>query len=247
MSSGWFPHEQQKKTNKDSNNTYFEDMESKMMFISKPETASGMVPFAEFSSFIIKNKEEVVQDYHDSSREDATKVVVDDDSWWEQQLFLSLALTVSPETAIGAFHCGEVLDDDMKQQLVQKQQAAALPKTFTEAMDDPRAIVVTSMEEPFSIVDVNEAWVGLCGYTKEEAKNQQLGHLLQGPETNVDDARQMVSKVQTGQYSRAVLTNYTKDGRKFQNYIQLGILDEDGDAQYFVGVLQEVQKQQTMG
>lgn len=219
----WFPHE----TQKVSENLYFQERETQLMMLSNPETATGMVPFSEVSY-----------------TEQSDINLLNENDFLEQQLLLSLALMASPESALGVFHSGEVLKDDMKEQLLQTED---LPKTLTEALDDPRPMVVTSMEPPFSVVNVNEAWVGLCGYTKEEATNHSIGSLLQGPETELDVAKRMISQVKTQQYSQATLTNYTKDGREFQNHVQVGILEDD-DVKYFVGILQEVQQQQqTMG
>ena len=47
----------------------------------------------------------------------------------------------------------------------------------------------------------------------------------------------LVSKVLTGEEGGVVLTNYTKNGRRFRNHLRVGPLDEG----LFVGVLREIQ------
>lgn len=157
----------------------------------------------------------------------------------------SFSLLASPETALGGFHYGEMLDDTTKRQLLEHMsQQESLPKTLSEALADPRPIVVTSSASPFDIVDVNEAWVGLCGYSREEAVNRNLGDLLQGPETSVRVARDMISRLKREHHSEALITNYTKSGRKFQNRVKVGLLStDDGTDCFIVGVLEEVEKE----
>lgn len=123
--------------------------------------------------------------------------------------------------------------------------AQPLPTTLKEAKDihDDRAIVITEATVPFKIVRVNEAWEGLCGYAQDEAKGHTLGDLLQGPETDVGAATALVDKLMHGMEAGAVLTNYAKDGRKFQNRIRVGTLRNQHDkVTHFVGVLKEIQE-----
>jgi PAS domain S-box-containing protein len=159
-----------------------------------------------------------------------------------QEFFDNMSLMTSPESASGVVSSIEMMDDESKAMYLRLQaRMTEIPTTLTDAMSDPRPIVVTALEPPFNVVDVNDAWVGLCGYQREEALNQHLGKLLQGPETNLHTARDMISQLRREHSANAVLTNYTKDGRKFRNRVRAGILsDEQGNAQYFVGVLEEM-------
>jgi PAS domain S-box-containing protein len=126
---------------------------------------------------------------------------------------------------------------------------AALPKTLKDVLRmKSRAIVVTETKKPFRVVDVNECWEGLCGYSFSEARGKTLGSLLQGPETNQVAATGLVSHLLAGEEAGAVLINYTKDGRQFKNRIRVGpIFDEVNGTTitHFVGVLEEL-KEQTM-
>lgn len=121
-----------------------------------------------------------------------------------------------------------------------------LPKSINQISpskldEDARAIVVTDPKNPYHIVAVNASWESLCGYTRDECKGLSLGPLLQGPETDMDNVMAMLSKLLAGEEAEALLTNYTKNGRKFQNKVKVGpIKDEMGKTVNFVGVLEEM-------
>ena len=117
-----------------------------------------------------------------------------------------------------------------------------LPTTLHEAeLIEDQAVVITESSLPFRIVRVNAAWEGLCGYTQDEARGKTLGDLLQGPETDVGAATALVDKLIHGEEAGAVLTNYAKGGRKFQNRIRVGTLKNQHDkVTHFVGVLKEI-------
>ena len=128
-------------------------------------------------------------------------------------------------------------------------QASAVP--LPRSMDDigqakldidTRAIVLTETRNPFNIVTVNKAWEELCGHGRDECRGKSLGELLQGPETDMDTGRSLVSKLLAGeQVDSLLMTNYTKSGRKFLNRVSAGqIVNELGKTVYFVGVLSEV-------
>ena len=119
---------------------------------------------------------------------------------------------------------------------------APLPSTLADALrlDDPRAIVVTEANAPFRIVSVNPAWEHLCGYTLDECHGKTL-QCIQGPETNSSAVTALMSQLLRGEEAGTVLTNYTKNGRKFQNRLQVKPLkDEFSRITHFVGVLREV-------
>jgi PAS domain S-box-containing protein len=202
----------------------FEPFMDSLSLIASPETAIGVVHYGE------------MLDKPDAQRNDLPDSSV-------ESLLHSLSLFASPETATGAVHFAEMLDDSMKAQLLESMYfQESLPKTMLEALADSRAVVITSAASPFDIVEVNDAWVGLCGYSREEALNRNLGDLLQGPETSAHVTRNMFSRLKREHYSEAFIANYTKTGRKFQNHVKVGLLsNEEGMTTFFVGVLEEIQ------
>lgn len=127
-----------------------------------------------------------------------------------------------------------------------KPYSQPLPKSINDISsskldEDSRAMVITETKNPFRVVAVNTAWEDLCGYQRDECQGVSLGHLLQGPETNMPAVMSLVSKLLAGEEAGTVLTNYTKHGRKFKNDIRVRpIVDEMGKTINFIGVLREL-------
>ena len=167
----------------------------------------------------------------------------------------SLLLLSSPDTATGQVSGLELLDDATKKDVYDFYAAKEqLPTTLQEALDDERPIVVTSASSPFEVVDVNPAWVSLCGFTREEAVGKHLQELIQGPETDGQVAAAMVRQLRQQSYAQASLTNYTKDGRKFENRVTVGVVSAASSAamaaleeMYFVGVLDDLSSKKQSG
>merc|ERR1711982_54191 len=89
----------------------------------------------------------------------------------------------------------------------------------------------------------NDAWVSLCGFSKYEARHHSLD-IIQGPETNERSLKDMIEPLLVGDEVDTVVTNYTKSGRKFHNYIRAGpLVDTKNHITHFVGVLQELSEQ----
>eukprot|EP00536_Pseudo-nitzschia_multiseries_P000544 jgi/Psemu1/249655/estExt_Genewise1Plus.C_70014 len=126
-----------------------------------------------------------------------------------------------------------------------------LPTTIEDALNDERPVIITNIESPFLVVDVNGAWEGLCGYHRDEAIGRNIGSLLQGPETDIETADNAIRSLRENGFSEAVLTNYTKNGRKFKNHLKIGMIPAAGnihdssssDDSYFVGVLYDMDRQ----
>ncbi len=118
---------------------------------------------------------------------------------------------------------------------------APLPRTREEASKQTdRAIVITEAVKPFRVVDVNQAWEGLCGFSLEESLGKSLGALLKGPETDPLTVTSLVALLLRGEEAGAILTNYTKDKRRFRNRLRVGPLVENSRVTHYVGVLQEI-------
>lgn len=182
------------------------------------------------------------QDVHMSSSESS---VLED-------IFRTQQLHPSAESATGFIPITEMVDQSIVQALIKNLSLKeSLPKTVEDALNDERPTVITTADSPFRVVDVNTAWEGLCGYSREEAVGCDIGNLLQGPDTNVETADAMVRALQENGVSETVLTNYTKSGRRFGNRIQVGMIPTDGNAStssnnfYLVGVLNEISESRT--
>ncbi len=159
-------------------------------------------------------------------------------------------LDLSEETKkIDAVHLKEIEDVNSEYQELRAHanllsHEDPLPTNMEEATvaNDDRAIVITEAVLPFKIVNVNSAWEGLCGYTKDECNGQTL-KCIQGPETNQAAVTALMSQLLRGEEAGTVLVNYRKDGSKFLNRLRVGTLRDDNNAvTHFVGVLKEVKE-----
>lgn len=119
-----------------------------------------------------------------------------------------------------------------------------LPRSLRDALrPSSEAIVITESAMPFRICNVNGPWEGLCGYSYTDSKGKSLGSLLSGEETDTCSVTALIHQLFVhGEEATTVLTNYTKEGRKFRNRLRVGpIYDENtGDVSHFIGVLKEV-------
>jgi len=163
-------------------------------------------------------------------------------------LFDTHLLYPSPETATGFLAYSEMVDEKMLETVLQRHYLKeSIPKTMKDALNDQRPIVITTIESPFRVVDVNGAWEGLCGYRREEAIGRNLGSLLQGPDTNMAVANELVRSLKKNGISETFITNYAKNGRRFENHIQIGMVSATDNSNvasssdaYFVGVLSDI-------
>ncbi|KAL7541295.1 hypothetical protein ACHAXR_012038 [Thalassiosira sp. AJA248-18] len=131
-----------------------------------------------------------------------------------------------------------------------------LPRTYQEALPsgkcDGRAIIVTEAKHPFAVVGVNEPWEDLCGYKSSEALGKSMSNLIQGPKTNREGIKHAMDQLVNGADQVECNTvNYRKDGSMFNNFLTMGPIydedDADADAErgnrvpaYYVGILKNI-------
>jgi len=122
-----------------------------------------------------------------------------------------------------------------------------LPRSYEEAVQESiQARVITSIVRPFEICHVNAAWEGLCGFSKDESIGKSL-EILQGPETDQSTVTSLMAKLHQGEEAGAIVTNYTKSGRKFRNRLLVAPLrsKETQEITHFIGVLKEISSDNT--
>ncbi|MEK8045366.1 PAS domain S-box protein [Ideonella margarita] len=103
-------------------------------------------------------------------------------------------------------------------------------------------IVLTDIRKPGApMVFINEGFTRLTGYSPEEALGRSCG-FLQGGNTQqpgINDIRQAIA---LGEPCRVVLTNYRKDGARFDNDISIAPVHDEttGEITHYIGVLSDV-------
>lgn len=84
--------------------------------------------------------------------------------------------------------------------------------------DKKKATLVCSMDSPWTIVAVSNAWSELCGYGEEEALGQSP-KILQGPLTDTEKASRFTKRLLDSGKAATTLVNYAKDGTPFVHKI----------------------------
>ena len=110
---------------------------------------------------------------------------------------------------------------------------------FDASFDDmPEALVVTSAQAPYEVLDVNPAWTALCGYAREEVVGETLA-VLHG---DAGALAGLMAAVASGRRGEAAVLNERKDGSKFLNWLRVSPLFDDGDHVWpsrYVGILED--------
>lgn len=100
----------------------------------------------------------------------------------------------------------------------QKKQEEELYLLSLIAEKNINAVVISDMEG--RIEWVNASFERMSGFTKEELVGIKPGHLLQGPETNVETIRYLKNQISKGQPFNCEIVNYTKTREKYWVKIQ---------------------------
>ncbi|KAG5176429.1 PAS domain-containing protein [Tribonema minus] len=115
-------------------------------------------------------------------------------------------------------------------------------KAFIATADSfPACIVVSDMTQPGApMIFVNDAFCKVTGYSKEETVGRNC-RFLQGPDTEPEAIALIRSTLSQGQDCHVKLTNYRKNGEKFQNLLSMKpVFDANGIYRYVIGVQFEV-------
>ena len=102
-------------------------------------------------------------------------------------------------------------------------------------------MVLTLAYRPYTIVQVNERWENLTGHKGVEVVGKQSCSILQGADTAQKELDQLMGPVLFKRPSCAMLTNYTKSGRRYRNYITIYPLSTDSNISHYFGLTTFVQ------
>jgi PAS domain S-box-containing protein len=105
----------------------------------------------------------------------------------------------------------------------------------------PIATIITDFRHPDNpIVEANEPFTRLTGYTRDEALGQNC-RFLAGPGTEPGPRSALREAIAGGQPIVVELTNYKKDGSAFRNAVMIApVRDQSGNVVLFVGSQMEV-------
>jgi PAS domain S-box-containing protein len=88
---------------------------------------------------------------------------------------------------------------------------------------------------------VNEGFVRLTGYTLEEIRGKKPGHILRGPETDLETVAFMRERIKAGEGYSVELLNYSKEGRKYWLSIEVQpIYDGAGRVTNFMAIQSDI-------
>ncbi len=115
---------------------------------------------------------------------------------------------------------------------------------------DPLSIIFRTTRVPLSITDprqhdnplvfVNDAFLQLCGYAREEVLRRNC-RFLQGPATDRETVSALHDALAAARQIDVELLNYRKDGSTFWNALHISpIHDEAGELVFFFALLRDV-------
>lgn len=119
------------------------------------------------------------------------------------------------------------------------------PNTYEEACgfikSSHEAIAITEGTQPFLIIDINDSWIELCGYPREEVIGRSF-RFMQGALTSSIILDQIISHVSQSLPFETTIINYKKSGIPFQNLLRIKPLRtvENSPATHFFATLREL-------
>ena len=120
-------------------------------------------------------------------------------------------------------------------ELALRNSEAAAKRLALVASRTHNAVVITDAHG--HVEWVNEAFSRLTGYTPSEIVGRAPGSMLQGPETDRDEAARIGRLVRAGESFACEIVNYSKSGRKYWLAIDArAVRDEAGQLTNFIAI-----------
>ena len=134
---------------------------------------------------------------------------------------------------------GELLQSRIDSLLRTRRQSRQLV-LFSRAMEDAiSGITIARAGGDQELQYVNDAFVEITGYSREEALGRNC-RFLQGPETAEEPVRKLRSAIDDEEPVSVELRNYRRDGTMFWNHVEIApVYGEDGVTNY-VGFQQDI-------
>jgi PAS domain S-box-containing protein len=111
----------------------------------------------------------------------------------------------------------------------------------------PACIVISDMSIPGApMVYVNDEFTRVTGYDREEVVGRNC-RFLQGPDSEPESIHVIRSTLSKAKPCHVLVTNYRKNGEKFNNLLSMQpVFDSDGIYRFVIGVQFEVVKDRTL-
>jgi PAS domain S-box-containing protein len=138
--------------------------------------------------------------------------------------------------------CLEIMFDVLAFMLHLKQAAGSdgfsvIPNTVQtcqRSFDKP--MIVTIAEPPYTIIQVNKLWSDMTGYPSDEVVSQTSCSILQPPGMDKKALKSMMHEIRHKRPTSAMLTNVTRSGKIFTNFLTVYPLSSDSRIAYFMGL-----------
>jgi PAS domain S-box-containing protein len=112
---------------------------------------------------------------------------------------------------------------------------------YRRAMDDSSAgISITDADNDQPMTYVNDAFVELTGYDREEVLGRNC-RFLQGEKTEPEPVQRLHDAIEAGEAVSVELRNYRKDGTEFWNHLEIApVHDNTGELTHYIGFQSDV-------
>lgn len=143
---------------------------------------------------------------------------------------------VVDDRVVGVYGVGR----DITRRREQEEQLRLLARGIDASRN---GVIMSDASRPdMPLVFVNETFLSLTGYTREEVLGRNC-RFLQGPETDPVTVARMRRALAERSEIQVTLRNYRKDGSPFWNHLYLGpVLDDQGRCTHIVGIQQDVSR-----
>eukprot|EP00526_Cylindrotheca_closterium_P017769 CAMPEP_0113647448 /NCGR_PEP_ID=MMETSP0017_2-20120614/25112_1 /TAXON_ID=2856 /ORGANISM="Cylindrotheca closterium" /LENGTH=297 /DNA_ID=CAMNT_0000559497 /DNA_START=196 /DNA_END=1089 /DNA_ORIENTATION=- /assembly_acc=CAM_ASM_000147 len=125
----------------------------------------------------------------------------------------------------------DVAETLVKKSIEEQVEQQELPQTLTEAMSDSRPCMIASIDDPFTIVNVNQAWCQAYGYSKDEVLNQNFVKLVGNSQALEDFVLEqlLLTTERTPAQASPPIAHATRDGSLVEESLRVGTLSIGAD------------------
>jgi len=153
--------------------------------------------------------------------------------------YLTGLVTLASLTVLSAGVYALVREREERLETLEHRTAELSRKTELIEQAPIGVTVADTREEDEPLVEVNDAFTRLTGYTAEETLGRNC-RFLQGEDTDDEKVDRMREAIDANEPVQVTLRNYRKDGTMFWNEVTLAPLhDAEGEPSYYVGFQQD--------